>query len=207
MSLPARRLDQAKPFLEYGEVVASAPELKARTSLGLLSVEKAFGCLVDPAVGDRVLLSLDEAGAAYVLQVLDRPSDAPVTIAPDRTTVLGPSAGDLALASPAGLSLAGARVSLKTTSLDAVLESASFIGRNLRASFRKLAAIVQSAEGTFKRLSVRSQDRFSHIADLDETQAGTIRLLAEETASVHATNTLLVSREETSVTAERILMG
>ena len=65
---------------------------EVRVGSGDYAAKRAVSCLVEPALGDRVLVALHDAGC-HVLAVLDREGDAPTRLVAE---------GDLEVSAPGG---------------------------------------------------------------------------------------------------------
>src|SRR5690348_13888334 len=99
-------------FQEFGEVVAKDERgLRVRTSLAEFAAQRAVSCLVEPKVGDRVLVASEEGGESFVLAVLARKEKAAMEIAAEGDLVLRANAGKVQIMAQEGVDIvAGAPV-------------------------------------------------------------------------------------------------
>lgn len=87
------------------------PRFGVVCSAGRFWVKVAFSCLVQPAVGDRVLISLEDGGEGYVLGILERELKQPMRVRLEGDVDLDVPAGALTVRCRDGFSLgAGPRL-------------------------------------------------------------------------------------------------
>ncbi|WP_243358674.1 DUF3540 domain-containing protein [Fundidesulfovibrio terrae] len=207
------------PSLEYGRVLASPPHpgpgalFEVEASFGPLAAVRAVSCLVEPAPGDAVLLSVDIAGRAYVLAVLE--SASPVNLAVDGDASLSVRGGsltvalgsDLTLACPGAITAASGEIAVHAATGSAVIERVSLIGRALRSRFKKVRAVAKSVDQMFARVTQRAQESTRFVAEHDEVQAGSRRVLVSDLCALHAKNHSMMAEEQVVINAEQIHMG
>jgi hypothetical protein len=182
-------------------------------SFGAVAAARAVSCLVEPSPGDTVLLTVDMAGSAWVLAVLE--SAAPVTLAVDgdaRLCVRGGSLtlapeADLTLACPGAITAAASEIDVHAARGRAVIERASLMGRALATRFAKVRSVAKSMEEVFSRFTHRSRESERFVARHDEVQAGSRRVLVSDLCALHARNHSMMAEEQVVINAEQIHMG
>lgn len=202
--------------LESGRVAgADGRTYRVVASNREFTAERAVSCLVEPAAGDTVLLALAPSGEGYVLAVLRRETDAPTQLLLDGPASLRVRGGSLAVAAEGDLSLAAARtldcvaagVSVRADRGSLRITRMSVAGRFLKSTVQRVKSVALDVDAVCRRLTQRLGDSFRYVADHDETQAKSQRVLVEDTATLHSKNTMIVSEEHVVVNAEQIHLG
>lgn len=202
------------PNLEYGRVLAADKDgLTVQASFGPVRAVRAVSCLVAPGLQDLVLLSVDMAGRAFVLAVLE--SDGRVELRVQGDASLSAEGGsltlradaDIRLACPGELAAASGEVSVHAKQGSAVIERMSFLGRTLKSQVKRLRAVARDVEQIFGRFTQQSQESVRTVRAHDEVQAGSRRVLVEDLNALHARNHSVIAEEQVVVNAEQIHMG
>jgi hypothetical protein len=204
--------------LESGRVAgAEGRSRRVVTADGEFIAERAVSCLVEPSAGDTVLLAVGPAGEGYVLAVLRReaPGETPTRLVVDGPATLRVRQGSLSVAAEGDLTLAAARtlgcvasgVSVKADRGSVRVTRMSVTGRFLKSTVQRVRSVALDVDAVCRRLTQRLGDSFRYVSDHDETQAGTQRVLVENTATLHSKNTMIVSEEHVVVNAEQIHLG
>jgi hypothetical protein len=209
-----KRFAAPSPSLEYGHVKTAAPgRIEVETSFGTITATRAVSCLVEPAAGDKVLLSVDMAAEAYVLSVLE--SVSPVILAVDGDTRLAVRGGSLSMAVDKDLNLAcsgelsatSGEISVHASTGNAVIERMSFMGQVLKSQFKHVRSVAKSMDQVFRRFTMRAQESSRFVKEHDEVQAGSQRVLVEDLCALHAKNHSMMAEEQVVINAEQIHMG
>lgn len=202
------------PSLEYGLVKAAAPgRIEVETSFGAIPAVRAVSCLVEPALGDKVLLSVDMSGAAYVLSVLE--SASPVTLALEgdaRLEVRGGSLSvaadrDIDLSCAGGLAATSGEVTLRAARADATVERVHIVGRALASQFKRIRCVAGSMDQLFRRFILHARESSRFVQEHDEVQAGSRRVLVDDLCALHARNHSMLAEEQVVINADQIHMG
>lgn len=204
--------------LETGRVLgADGRSYRVLVAGGECTAERAVSCLVEPAAGDTVLLAAGPSGDGYVLAVLRResPGETPTQLVLDGPASLRVRDGSLSVAAEGDLSLAAARtlgcvasdVSVRADRGSIRVTRMSVAGRFLKSTVQRVRSVALDVDAVCRRLTQRLGDSFRYVADHDETQAKSQRVLVEDTATLHSKNTMIVSEEHVVVNAEQIHLG
>jgi hypothetical protein len=163
---------------------------------GLVRALRAASCLIDPGLGDRVLVSVAQ-GEAYILAVLDGPESG------TRIDIAGP----LTIASGTGLSLEAPRIVTKA-------EEGEYRFVRLSVTSLRLDATLEQAKLTIERLHTLATDILAEIgnsvrriAGLDHVSAGQIDQQAKDTASLHGRFTSVTADKDVRIDGDQIHMG
>ncbi|WP_051272696.1 DUF3540 domain-containing protein [Fundidesulfovibrio putealis] len=202
------------PSLEYGRVLEAAPgAFHVETSFGTIRAVRAVSCLVEPGPGDKVLLSVDMTGGAYVLSVLESASALTLAVDGDaRFCVRGGSLTlaadkDLALACPGEMAASAGQLRLHAGRGEAVIERVSLVGRALKTQFKRVSSVAKSVDQMFRSFTMRAQESTRFVKEHDEVQAGSQRVLVEDLCALHARNHSMIAEEHVVINADQIHMG
>ena len=179
--------------------------------------QKAASCLLSPETGDLVLISLDNEGLCFVLAVLVRGAEnkSPQRISFDGPTHLQVMNGDLSLTSDHDINLASEnRIACATDEIAVQAQNARVVskhlfilGQALTAQIGRIKSIARSVEHVYKLSTQRLDNSFRYVAEHDEIQSKTSRILVEDLMSVQTKNTCHLADETIKIDAEHINLG
>jgi hypothetical protein len=186
------------------------------------------GSTQEIALADGATVKVHDGAVAEVRDACDRLL---VRYENGRAEIAAP-AGDLVLSAPGGrvvvraasdvvieaerdlLQRAGQRAGVEARKLhvksgEAHLETAqaTVVAERILTTARVLAHNVERFEVTATRLLEKTRETYREAADLLQTRAGRLRTLVEDTYSLHARRTTIVSKEETSIDGKKVLLG
>lgn len=182
---------------------------------GALWVTAAAGCLLQPEVGDLVLVSI-AAGRGYVLTVLERGT--PESVAqiefPGDLRLSLPS-GQLHLSAAAGLSLdAGPSLTVSATQASVSVAQAELScgtmridGGSAHTNWKSRTDVSGERLEIAARSETHLQQSVRHIAGHEDMLCGSLRQTVTEDWSVHAATAELRGRDRVSVDAELVQIG
>ena len=163
-----------------------------------LRARRATSCVVEPAPGDAVV-ALEAATGAFVVAILDRPSDAAAVI-----SVPGTDAA----------TLCQNRLSLRCANLSIDAGIATLRGRIARIATRTLVVVADRLDVVARTLRRSADHDFSHAKVATRTvetaqtlKAGEIMIEAGSALAQRAGIVLVDAREDVRVNGERITMG
>ncbi|WP_051356457.1 DUF3540 domain-containing protein [Azorhizobium doebereinerae] len=199
---PAAAPPQAEAAdLRVGRVVALAGDGAVRVAAGEADrpARRAAGCLVEPAVGDLVLLAT--AGAdSFVLSVLDRllPGEAALSVPGADSVRL--AAPQLALVGTREVAIDGGSVAVRARAFTLVGRLASFVADHLRITARRREVVADtSAEQAGSRTVV--------VRDTDVLEAGTRVETVAGISSASAATAVMVAKEDLRFDGKRVTVG
>jgi Protein of unknown function (DUF3540) len=181
----------------WGQTVASVRAKSARGVLvaaegSVFLAHRALSCLVEPEPGDLVLVAQSGAVAeAYVLAVLEREGDTPVSLVSPRDTELR-AAGKLSIIATEA-TIAAPAFSLHTASA--------------RLHATRITAVFGAVDAILDRIVQRARHAFRVIEEVDHLRAGHVDYEARATMSLHAENTTLTAEGLVKVDGEQIQLG
>jgi hypothetical protein len=209
--------EQQEAFQEAGtlEEAGEGGELTVRTESGLYRARRAFSCLVEPMVGDVVLLSGLPSGACYVLAVLEREADAPARLVADGDLEVRLPQGRFVVAAQEGIDLVSAQevsvtaggVRVNATEGNVVLRQLSVLGSFVRAEFDRIKVLAESCDTVLDRLLQRVKRSYRFVEEHDQVRAAQIDYVAKNNASLRGENTLITAKDLVKVDSEQIHLG
>lgn len=221
--------DTLAPALEIGRVTAvEGADCLIATENGVVRAEQAVACLVAPEPGDLVLLCREkgpeserdetqDAGAAWVLSILSRPdgANAPRSIVFPGPAHIHAASGALKLTAEHALQLAsGDQLGLATDHLEiharagaAHIEEMSFVGRLCRAQIERIKCIAQSVDTIAKRLVQRLTTSYRYVAEHEEVQSASTRLIVDGTLTLKTQQTMHTAEGHIKMDAKQIHLG
>lgn len=199
-------------------LMAQQDLLVVMTDLGPVSCRLAASCLVQPETDDQVLVSLpgNNREPAYILAVLER-------VAPQTAMNINLGAGahissengpveitagtDLRLEAKVRLEAAASSMTFTSSAVRWLTQTFSLLGKTVEAVCSVWRESSRDKETTSETWIQRLGDCHRHIQDLDETQAGTSRTLARDTALLHGRVSYVQAEEFVKVDGQEVHLG
>jgi hypothetical protein len=173
---------------------------------------KADGCLLQPAIRDRVLIWEDGREDAFILSVLIKEGaesfvafeyDAVLT-APGRLKIRGAS---VEVTGSEEAALKAPEVSLKGRKGDVMFVHFSFLCRSAFAHMERVSLVMEKCQSVIGRLTQRIRDSFRRVERVDQTRAGMILQTAEERFSAKGRHAVIVAENDVKIDGEKIHIG
>lgn len=188
------------------------------TEQGTLNCKIAASCLLRPEPGDLALVAMpeDRNGQAYILAVLERAnSDSAMQINLGSGANMVAENGAVYIAGKTDLNLqAGGELNASAKSMSFVCSSVHWLSKTFSLLGKTVETICsvwretsQERETNAQNWTQRLGDCHRHVQDLDETQAGTSRTLARDTALVHGRVTYVQAEEFVKADGEEVHLG
>ncbi len=183
-------------------------------------VQTAASCLLEPRVGDLVLIiAPDDDPGGYILAVLERPE-----AGAGPAILSAPGGGDLAIRAPAGrvrieageglelctpaaLELRADETRLQSRSVKLFIDECAAMIRSAFASLTKLTHVGEVVELLVSRFTQHSEHSTRVIAGLDHTQAEDVDLRAGNNVHVRSERTVVNGREVVKLDGGQIHLG
>jgi len=205
----ARKIEPKLVFQEYGRVVDRRPggRLVVRATLGDVVARRAVSCLVEAAPGDRVLVSTEEGGEAFVLAVLDR-EGAATTLDFEGDVHIRSRAGQVTIGAQAGVEIVSpGAVGVTTSRLDVRAVETSLVGQALDLATTVVRAEIGKAKITLDTLMERVRHSFRRVEGLDQVKAKQIDYAADQNLRLRGENALITGDDLVKLNAEQIHIG
>ncbi len=215
----SQRTPAAGLSLVRGRVlVAETDQFTVMTESGPHVCQSAASCLVRPENGDMVLVAMPghPKETAYILAVLERAeTDTVMEIDLRSGARLEAKNGTVAIEAGTGLRLsAGVQLEVSAQKISIVSDAAhwlthtfSLLGKTVEAVCSVLRESSKERETVSETWTQRLGDSYRHIEELDETQAGTSRTLARETALLHGRVSYVQAEEFVKLDGQEVHLG
>lgn len=215
MGKPAIQPKLVAIFQQYGIVAEVAEQLVVHTDSAVYRAGRAASCLLEPAVGDKVLLVTDTEGGDYVLAVLERaqaqgatlslPANTDIRAASGRLTMM--AQGGIGLQSPGEIGLQGATLKVEALRGEVTIEDLSLVGDAWRSCVDRVKAVGKTFDSILERCHQRVSRSYRQVDELDQVKARQIDYQAETSLQLHAKYTLMTADELVKLDGEQIHLG
>lgn len=216
MQRVARKIQPKVVYEEFGEVlVVSGPTITVRGAVADVRARRAASCLLAPAVGDRVLVAVEEGGDAFVLAVLEQKEQGETTIDVDGNLSMRTATGKVTIAaqegvdvvSPAPVKIAAGEVSVVSALAQLRVEGLAVLGRAVTAEFGRVKMLATSFDSIVERFTQRAQYSQRTVQEVDQVKAGHIDYAAAGNAHIRGENTLVSAEDLVKLNAEQVHLG
>lgn len=179
-----------------------------------LRCARAASCLLEPAVGDRVV-AWSEGAEAWVLAVLERApetacdvvleGDARVRSRDGAVTVSAP--GGVRVESPTEVRLASAKVRVIAEGLDLAAQRVLAVGRAVEAEVAEVRTHAKRVDQVIGSLTQRVKTALRMVDDLDAVRAARMDYRAEQVMNLHGESAVMTGETVVKVDAGQIQLG
>jgi hypothetical protein len=180
-----------------------------RTALADVPARRAASCLLAPAVGDRVLLAIQERGDAYVLAVLDQRDPGAAVLSVEGDLTLRSTRGKVAVAAQEGIDLvtgAAARIMASAVEVEAA-SVISVLGGAVKAELGKVKMYAATLDSFFERVSQRAKRSFRTIEEIDQVRAEHIDYAANANVQIRGENALVTAHDLAKINGDQVHIG
>ena len=215
---PSQRTPAPDLSLVRGRVlVAGTDQITVMTELGPHICQPAASCLVRPENEDLVLVALPRhpEETAYILAVLERAeTDTAMEIDLRSGARLATKNGvaieagtDLRLSAGVQLEASARKISIVSDAAHWLTHTFSLLGQTVEAVCSVWRESSKERETVSETWTQRLGDSYRHVEELDETQAGTSRTLARETALLHGRVSYVQAEEFVKLDGQEVHLG
>jgi hypothetical protein len=188
-------------------VVSGSAEYEAR---------RAASCLLEPAEGDHVLLSIVPSRGTFILAILERKAtgdsarlrfegDLELHAPSGRVTIAAKDGIDLVSTGNVGVTSDTFKLTARTA--DLVLDHLGVLGATVQAQVTKVKVVAETIDQAADRLTQRLKRAYRFVAEMEQVRAARIDVAAEKTMSLHAQNTVVTAEELVKVDGGQIHLG
>lgn len=203
------------PTQETAIVVGiSGRSVRVRSQLGEVEARRAASCLLEPALGDEVLVVRPDH-RAYVLAVLERDGEAPARVSVEgdlqiacpagRVSVSAREGVDLVTPGEAALAAGSARISANRG--EVVIGALTYLGDRVTAQVDRIKTVAESVETVAERWVQRLDRAYRFIARSEMVRAEYVEIEARAAFHVKADTTLVNSAGLTKIDGSQIHLG
>lgn len=211
----ARQRYETLATQEVGTVVGLVGRaLRVRAGSGEHQAKRAVSCLVEPELGDRVLLAIHQEGS-HVLAVLDREGDAPVRIVAEGDLELHAPAGHVTItseqgvriASPGETAIASSKVRIAATEAAVAVGALTYVGEHVATQVDRVKTVAREVESVADRLVQRLSRAYRFITESEQVRAHYLEYSATSAVNVKAKATIIAGGELTKIDGGQIHVG
>jgi len=211
----ARQRVETLATQEVGAVIAVlGRSFRVSVGSGEYEARRAVSCLVEPELGDRVLLALHDEGC-HVLAVLDREGEAPTRLVAQgdlelhapcgRVTVTGQEGIDLI--TPGESAIAAGKVRVAATEASLTVETLTYLGAAVVARVDRIKTVAKEVESVAERWVQRLERAYRFIAQSEQVRAEYLEYSASTAINLQAQTTIMTSGELTKIDGAQIHVG
>lgn len=217
----ARKRHQEDVYQTAGVVVREGKGAFCVRADGLeIEARRAVSCVIQPEIGDEVLVSFLGSGRAYVLAVLEREERADGERAPARMTFDGDmdielrtgrlgvrAARGLSLTAGSDMELVAGELNVSALSSNVVLQKLSYVGSRIRAEVEGIKTIAGSIDSVLDRFTQRVKRSYRKVEEVDQVKAKEMHYVAEDNLFMSGENTVVTAEELVKVDGDQIHLG
>lgn len=179
-----------------------------------LVARRAAGCLLDPAVGDTVLVG-SSSHEHWVLTVLEHDASLSSEISVDGDLRLRTAHGKVAivaqdgieLISPGTTSVVSNQVEVRARTVNALVEGVELVGGWMRTEIDKVKLFARSLDQVVDRFSQRSKRSYREVTDFDQLKAGSAHHRIDKTMRTHAGDVAITADGIVKMDGKQIHVG
>lgn len=182
-----------------------------------LPVERAVcaaSCLVEPDLGDTVLVCHGGPRASYILAVLARATPAQATINLPGGVALQTDQGQLQIQAEQldlharqKVSVVGPQVQLQGVHAHVHFQHMDASASQVQARWGVVSTLAQSMTTTVGRLVQKARDSFRWTENLEDTRAGRVRMQVTERFHLKSKHTTMLAQEQVKIDGKKIDLG
>lgn len=200
----------------YGTIMECLPDgIRVSTDDGDLFAKRALSCLIEPVIGDRVLVAGDLHDEIFIIAVLERPDASPITIAVDGDLTLGVPHGRLSMAAGKGIDLmtaadmtmTGSEITVRAPRGQVLLDHLTYIGSKVFAQAQAFKLVGELFDAVFERISHKVKRSYKIVEEIDHVRSGQIDYRAENNMSLRGKNALVTADELIKMDGDQIHLG
>lgn len=203
MPQTSEQLSDSQAHLELGTVTRAVDDHLMVDARGSYRATRATSCLLEPIVGDRVLVCTDQAGSCHVLAVLSRAEDGGVVSLPGEMKL---SAEQITLQADVARTEA-TRIEMQAESGDLELGELSYAGRLVRAQIGTVRSVVGAIDTVAERVSQRAKRAYKWIEELEMMRAERVDYQAKGTLNMRAKNAVVMAEQVVKIDGGQVHLG
>ncbi|MCY1220314.1 hypothetical protein D9M72_323240 [compost metagenome] len=160
---------------------------------------RAASCLLQPAVGDVVLVAGPQRDQLFLIAVVTQAD-------PSQSQLV--AEGDLTIRSRrGGIALQASTFALQADKATVDITDMAYRGAEVRVTTLVARFVGRTLETVLDRLSLLTRSSFRLTEEVEQVRAGQIDMQASQSLRLHAKNTFVTSQALVKVDAEQIHMG
>ncbi|MBX7229474.1 MAG: DUF3540 domain-containing protein [Burkholderiaceae bacterium] len=183
---------------KVGEVeTAGDGRVIVSTNTGIVQARLALSCLAQPVAGDIVMLA-QQNGQAWVLALLDRPTEQALVLQTDRVT---------RLVVQKSLEVETKTLCFKSTEIQIVTESLNLKARSVQWAAHVMEIVAERISQLSQNLSLYAKNYQRRIEEMELVRLGHLDQKVEGLAHLNAEHTVIKSKELVKIDGNQIQVG
>ena len=182
---------------------------------GELFARRAVSCLIEPAIGDRVLVAGDLNADLFVIAVLEQGNVSATRITVEGDLHLGVPNGRFSIVSAQGvdlvsagdISLTSSEFSVRSDKGHIFFDQLSYIGRKVMAQASAFKFVGGIFDMVAERVSQKVKRSYRVVEEIDQLRSNQIDYRAEKNMSLKAQNALVTADELVKIEGDQIHLG
>ncbi len=207
---------QAFVVEEYGHIVGKTGDrYQVETTTGRVEALRAVTCLIEPGVGDKVLVCLAEGEAAYVLAILDRPDQADfhmavpgnLTVSSTKGSIRMKAKDTIALSSERSVEMSSACLNTTFHTAQLVFHKLLYMGHIFEATLSRIKTVSRVVEAISERFHQIAGTSYRTIKESEHLRTGTYHCIVDKLLSMRGKYTVLTAKTDVKINGKHIHMG
>ncbi len=212
----AIQLKEEAVIQDYGLVTGSSGHrFTIETTSGTWQARPAVSCLLQPEIGDLVLLTAHSAYEAYILAVLERQTDATAELLFERDITITSRGGQINLVSRQDiniipkkrLQIISGETGIHTQKAEITIDEMSFWGKFLDANVKSIRLLANGFESVIHLLRQKLSRSYRTIEEVEHVKADRYDCHARSLLSLKGKYSTITANEDVKIDAERIHIG
>jgi hypothetical protein len=182
---------------------------------GIVYARRAASCLIEPAVGDSVLVAGDLEGDIFVIAVLEQKDASATKITVEGDLHLGVPKGRFSVVSAQGVDLVSAGdIAMTSTELAVHSDKArvffdqlSYVGRKVLAQAGAFKFVGEMFDTIAGRISQKVKRSYKIVEEIDQVRSNQIDYRAEKNMNLKGQNALVTADELVKIEGDQIHLG
>lgn len=178
------------------------------TEFASFKAQKAFSCLVEPKINDKVMLLKADEQDLYITDILTRSDEGSMEIVAKDGMSIKTQNGDLNLSSENNITL-NATESLNGFADEAnvVISKLSFLTKLATLKSDTLNIIASIYQGAIDNLHLNSENVVRHVSQHEEVQCNSSRKIVKESDIYNVKESITIAEGQVKIDAQQINMG
>jgi hypothetical protein len=202
--------------IEYGTInEVSGTQYVVQSDEEFFTASRAFSCIINPQVGDKVMFSIDQHDQSCILSIIDRPTDSAASLSFQGDVSINSQQGSISIAGDQGVQLASPKeVTMVAHDLHVAaskgtmqIDDLTTLGDQLTSHISKIRIFAKTIDSVADRLSQRLKNSFRMIEGVDQTRAGDVLTSIKNLFSLRSRQSAILAKKDIKIDAERIHMG
>ncbi len=176
---------------------------------------QALSCLIEPQIGDEVIISGPDHDRVYLIAVISRNSDAPVSLRVKGDLAISSTTGAVSVHSATGtrigsdacLQVNASHYEQNHKTARITIEEMTYAGNTLEGTVGKTTFFSSVVALMADRINSVARLCFRHVREVDHVRAQTIDYEAEKLTRVHGGYTTLTARDVMKINGDQIHMS